>query len=203
MLVTVDGSDGMPTLVCSLVPTYCSHTDNNPSEPGAEMLASAYKAAGSPKQVFGIATNVAGWNAWSMNPGEFEKASDAKYNKCQDEKRYIAAFAPALKTAGMPNHAIIDTGRNAVQGLRLEWGDWCNVNGAGFGVRPTSSTSDSLVDAFVWVKPGGESDGVSDPSADRYDSFCGHADAFTPSPQAGQWNQAYFEMLVKNAKPSF
>ncbi|PVH75040.1 glycoside hydrolase family 6 protein [Cadophora sp. DSE1049] len=172
-------------------------------KPGAEMLASAYKAAGNPKQVFGIATNVAGWNAWSKTPGEFESASDAKYNKCQDEKRYIAAFAPALKTAGMPNHAIIDTGRNAVQGLRLEWGDWCNVNGAGFGARPTSSTSDSLVDAFVWVKPGGESDGVSDPSAPRYDSFCGHADAFTPSPQAGEWNQAYFEMLVQNAKPSF
>ncbi|KAG4434385.1 1,4-beta-D-glucan cellobiohydrolase cel6c [Cadophora sp. M221] len=172
-------------------------------QPGADMLTSVYKTAGSPKQVFGIATNVAGWNAWQKSPGEFESASDAKYNKCQDEKRYIAAFNPLLKKGGMPNHAIIDTGRNAVQGLRLEWGDWCNVNGAGFGVRPTSTTGDSLVDAFVWIKPGGESDGVSDPSADRYDSFCGHADAFTPAPQAGQWNQAYFEMLINNAVPSF
>jgi hypothetical protein len=31
----------------------------------------------------------------------------------------------------MPNHAIVDTGRNGVTGLRKEWGDWCNVNGAG------------------------------------------------------------------------
>jgi len=31
-------------------------------------------------------------------------------------------FGDALKTAGMPNHAIVDTGRNAVQGLREEWG---------------------------------------------------------------------------------
>jgi len=100
-------------------------------------------------------------------------------------------------------------------------GDWCNVNGAGFGVRPTSTTGDALVDAFVWVKPGGESDGVSDSSADRYDSFCGKDDgkldfvfpkshisnwfilAFKPAPQAGQWNEAYFEMLLKNAKPAF
>ena len=152
------------------------HTLTHIQEPGAEGLAKVYKAAGSPKQVFGIATNTAGWNAFSQSPGEFSGTSDAKYNKAQDEKRYIAAFAPLLKTAGMPNHAIVDTGRNAVTGLRLEWGDWCNVIGAGFGVRPTTTTNDALVDAFVWGKPGGESDGISDPSADRYDSFCGHAD---------------------------
>jgi len=171
-------------------------------QPGADMLSGVYKTAGSPKQVFGIATNVAGWNAFSKTPGEFEGSSDAKYNKCQDEKRFIAAFSPLLKKGGMPAHAIVDTARNGVQGLRLEWGDWCNVKGAGFGVRPTGSTGDSLVDAFVWIKPGGESDGVSDPSADRYDSFCGHADAFDPSPQAGQWHQAYFEMLIQNAVPA-
>jgi cellulose 1,4-beta-cellobiosidase len=50
------------------------------------------------------------------------------------------------------------------------------VNGAGFGVRPTSNTGNPLEDAFVWVKPGGESDGTSDSTATRYDSFCGLAD---------------------------
>jgi cellulose 1,4-beta-cellobiosidase len=172
-------------------------------QPGSDMLTSVYKNAGSPKQVFGISTNVAGWNAWSASPGEFASATDAKYNKCQDEKRYINAFCPLLKKGGMPNHAIIDTGRNAVQGLRKAWGDWCNVNGAGFGVRPTATTGDPLADAFVWVKPGGESDGTSDSSANRYDSFCGKDDAFKPAPQAGQWNEAYFEMLLKNASPAF
>lgn len=146
------------------------------------MLTDTWKSAGSPKQVFGIATNVAGWNAFEMNPGEFEDTSDAKYNKCQDEKRYLAAILPLIKSAGMGAKAIVDTGRNAVQGLRLEWGDWCNVDGAGFGVRPTSSAGDSNVDAFVWVKPGGESDGTSDTSAVRYDSFCGHADGKPPAP---------------------
>jgi cellulose 1,4-beta-cellobiosidase len=103
----------------------------------------------------------------------------------------------------MPSQAVVDTGRNAVQGLRLAWGDWCNVKGAGFGVRPTTNTGSSLVDSFVWVKPGGESDGTSDTTAKRYDSFCGLADAFKPSPEAGQWNQAYFVQLLQNAKPSF
>ncbi|KAI0134515.1 exoglucanase 3 precursor [Xylariales sp. AK1849] len=172
-------------------------------QPGAAELAKVYKAAGSPKQVRGFSTNIAGWNAWDLTPGEFSTTSDAKYNSCQNEKTYVAKFSAALSTAGMPNYAITDTGRNAVTGLRAEWGDWCNVNGAGFGVRPTSDTGDSQTDAFVWGKPGGESDGTSDSSATRYDSFCGKSDAYKPSPEAGAWNQPYFEMLLKNAKPAF
>ncbi|KAI1087358.1 glycoside hydrolase family 6 protein [Rostrohypoxylon terebratum] len=172
-------------------------------KPGAEELAKVYKNAGSPKQVRGYATNIAGWNSWDEEPGEFSDASDAKYNSCQNEKTYVTKFSAALKTAGFPEHAIVDTGRNAVTGLREEWGDWCNVNGAGFGVRPTADTGLELADAFVWGKPGGESDGTSDESATRYDSFCGKPDAYKPSPEAGEWNQAYFEMLLKNAKPAF
>ncbi|KAF1957389.1 cellobiohydrolase-like protein II precursor [Byssothecium circinans] len=176
---------------------------NDNLKPGAAELANAYKAAGSPKQVRGISTNVAGWNQWDMSPGEFSKATDAQYNKCQNEKIYVETFGAALKSAGMPAQAIVDTGRNAVSGLRQEWGHWCNVRGAGFGKRPTSSTGSSWADAFVWVKPGGESDGTSDTSATRYDSFCGKEDAFKPAPEAGQWNQAYFEDLLKNANPAF
>ena len=172
-------------------------------KPGAQELAKAFKAGGSPKQLRGIATNTAGWNSWDQSPGEFSTASDAKYNKCQNEKIYVDTFAPQLKSAGMPNHAIIDTGRNGVTGLRAEWGDWCNVAGAGFGVRPTADTGDELADAFVWIKPGGESDGTSDSSATRYDSFCGKSDAFKPAPEAGTWNQEYFEQLLQNANPPF
>ncbi|KAI1806043.1 1, 4-beta cellobiohydrolase [Daldinia bambusicola] len=172
-------------------------------KPGAEELAKVYKNAGSPKQVRGYATNIAGWNSWDEEPGEFSDASDAKYNSCQNEKTYVTKFSAALKTAGFPNHAIVDTGRNAVTGLREEWGNWCNVKGAGFGVRPTADTGLELADAFVWGKPGGESDGTSDESATRYDSFCGKPDAYKPSPEAGEWNQPYFEDLLKNAKPQF
>ncbi|KAI4862056.1 glycoside hydrolase family 6 protein [Hypoxylon rubiginosum] len=172
-------------------------------KPGAEELSKVYKAAGSPSQVRGYATNIAGWNSWDEEPGEFSDASDAKYNSCQNEKTYVTKFSAALSTAGFPNHAIVDTGRNAVTGLREEWGDWCNVNGAGFGVRPTATTGLELADAFIWGKPGGESDGTSDEGATRYDSYCGKPDAYKPSPEAGEWNQAYFEMLLKNAKPAF
>ncbi|EAT76142.2 hypothetical protein SNOG_16444 [Parastagonospora nodorum SN15] len=175
---------------------------NDNLKPGAKELATVYKDAGSPKQVRGVSTNVAGWNAYDLSPGEFSKATDAQYNKAQNEKLFVSMFSPELKSAGMPGQAIIDTARNGVTGLRKEWGDWCNVKGAGFGVRPTGNTGNTLVDAFVWVKPGGESDGTSDSSATRYDSFCGKDDAFKPSPEAGQWHQAYFEELVKNAKPA-
>ena len=49
--------------------------------------------------------------------------------------------------------------RNGVQPTaQLQWGDWCNLKGTGFGVRPTTNTGDALADAFVWVKPGGECD---------------------------------------------
>jgi cellulose 1,4-beta-cellobiosidase len=202
MLATADGSAGTITSVrLSPTPLVTSRLTIT-TEPGAKELATVYKNAGSPKQVRGIATNVAGWNAWDLSPGEFSKATDAQWNKAQNEKKFIELFSPELKSAGMPSQAIIDTARNGVTGLRLEWGDWCNVNGAGFGVRPTSTTGSSLVDSFVWVKPGGESDGTSDTSATRYDSFCGKEDAFKPSPEAGAWNQAYFEMLVKNANPA-
>jgi cellulose 1,4-beta-cellobiosidase len=172
-------------------------------QPGAKELAAVFKQAGSPAQLRGFSTNVAGWNAWKMVPGEFEDDPDGKYNKAQDEDRYVTMFGQALQSAGFPAHAIVDTGRNAVQGLRDAWGDWCNVKGAGFGVRPTAETGNELADAFVWVKPGGESDGTSDSSAPRFDSFCGKPDAFQPSPEAGEWNQAYFLDLLKNAKPPF
>lgn len=43
--------------------------------------------------------------------------------------------------------------RSGVQPTKqLAWGDWCNVIGTGFGIRPTTNTGDPLADAFVWVK---------------------------------------------------
>src|SRR5690606_9924353 len=87
---------------------------NDTLKPGAEGLAKVYKAAGSPSQVRGIATNVAGWNAWVKSPGEFENAPDGQWNKCHDEKRYVEIFGQELQRAGMPNHAIVDTDRKSV-----------------------------------------------------------------------------------------
>jgi endoglucanase len=41
----------------------------------------------------------------------------------------------------------------------LAAGSWCNLRGAGAGARPTTSTGAELVDAFLWIKTTGESDG--------------------------------------------
>lgn len=85
---------------------------------------------------------------------------------------------------------LINTARNGVQPTsQLAWGDWCNVIGTGFGVRPTTNTGDPLEDAFVWVKPGGECDGTSNTTSPRYDFHCGLADALQPAPEAGTWFQ--------------
>ncbi|KAF8863659.1 hypothetical protein BDZ45DRAFT_583501 [Acephala macrosclerotiorum] len=168
--------------------------------PAATLFASVYSAAGSPSQVRGLATNVANYNAWSIATCPSYTQGDSN---C-DEKRYINALAPLLTSAGFPAHFIMDTSRNGVQPTaQLAWGDWCNLEGTGFGLRPSTSTGDPLEDAFVWVKPGGECDGTSNTTATRYDAHCGLADALKPAPEAGTWFEAYFEQLLTNANPAF
>ncbi|KAF4172932.1 hypothetical protein CNMCM8694_007991 [Aspergillus lentulus] len=168
--------------------------------PAAQLYASVYKNASSPASVRGLVTNVANYNAFVATTCP----SYTQGNAVCDEKSYINSFAPQLASAGFDAHFIVDTGRNGKQPTgQLAWGDWCNVIGTGFGVRPTTDTGDKLVDAFVWVKPGGESDGTSDTSAKRYDAKCGLEDALKPAPEAGSWFQAYFEQLLRNANPPF
>jgi cellulose 1,4-beta-cellobiosidase len=168
--------------------------------PAATLFASVWQAAGKPAQVRGLATNVANYNGWNESPCPSYTQGDANCN----EQDYINALAPLLVSAGYPAHFITDTSRNGVQPTaQLAWGDWCNLIGTGFGVRPTTNTGNTLEDAFVWVKPGGECDGTSNSSAPRYDFHCGQADALQPAPQAGTWFEAYFEQLLTNANPSF
>lgn len=118
-------------------------------------------------------------------------------------------MASALATAGWPNsHYIVDQGRSGKQPTgQIQQGDWCNARGTGFGTRPGIPTgaesAGGLVDAVVWIKPGGESDGTSDTTAERYDHNCGKESAVKPAPEAGQWFQAYFEQLLVNANPAF
>ncbi|KAJ5420340.1 hypothetical protein N7465_002859 [Penicillium sp. CMV-2018d] len=167
--------------------------------PAAELYAKVYNTAKKPASLRGLATNVANYNGWSLTTCPSYTSGDAN---C-DEKKYINALAPLLKSSGWDAHFITDTARNGVQPTAQNaWGDWCNLKGTGFGVRPTTDTGDALADAFVWVKPGGESDGTSDSSATRYDAHCGYSDALQPAPEAGTWFQAYFAQLVENANPS-
>lgn len=55
-------------------------------------------------------------------------------------------------------HFIIDTSRNGMNAAST--GNWCNPTGQRIGTPPTTRTGHPLVDAFLWVKAPGESDGT-------------------------------------------
>ena len=69
-------------------------------------------------------------------------------------------------------HFIVDTSRNGQNAT--DAGNWCNPSGQRLGQTPTTHTGNPLVDAFLWVKAPGESDGT-----------CGGG------PAAGKWWAEY------------
>ena len=62
-------------------------------------------------------------------------------------------------------HFVIDTSRNGQgpwqppAGVYPDPQDWCNPPDRGLGLRPTANTGTPLLDAYLWVKIPGESDG--------------------------------------------
>ncbi|MES2437356.1 MAG: glycoside hydrolase family 6 protein [Patescibacteria group bacterium] len=54
-------------------------------------------------------------------------------------------------------HFVIDTGRNGLGSAPNN--EWCNPWGRALGAKPTTNTGYPLVDAFLWVKGPGGSDG--------------------------------------------
>jgi cellulose 1,4-beta-cellobiosidase len=97
-------------------------------------------------------------------------------------------------------------------------GDWCNVNGAGIGARPTAQPfgASSHIIAYVWVKPPGESDGDyptsthahGDPHCDPNGTQTDGSGNTYPTDAipgydipAGQWFAVQFQQLVANAYP--
>jgi endoglucanase len=55
-------------------------------------------------------------------------------------------------------HQVIDTGRN---GNGPAGSEWCDPPGRKIGTAPTLYTGQPTVDAYLWVKPPGESDGCA------------------------------------------
>jgi len=83
---------------------------------------------------------------------------------------------------------VIDTSRSG-KGVYTNPNDpeaWCNPPGRGLGMKPTTSTNQNLVDAYLWVKTPGESDG-----------------ACKGAPAAGQWYESYAQELIRNANYNF
>ena len=155
------------------------------------------RLAGGDQKIRGFATNVSNFNTLTGRDGKKLEPSDP----CPDEISYVHRLGDTLNRHGIKHKRfIIDTSRNGKGGIRKRWGSWCNIKGAGLGERPGLS-DDSAVDAYFWIKPPGESDGVSDPTQPRFDPNCQSADSAKGAPQAGEWFGAYFLELVKNAQP--
>jgi endoglucanase len=103
------------------------------------------------------------------------------------------------------HHFVIDTSRNG----RGAWtpppgkysGDpeaWCNAPGRGLGPRPTADTGVPLVDAYLWIKTPGESDGsCTRNTGGTIDPEYGIVD-----PPAGAWWPDQAHALAANAVPS-
>ncbi|MEX2177912.1 MAG: glycoside hydrolase family 6 protein, partial [Gemmatimonadaceae bacterium] len=67
------------------------------------------------------------------------------------------AYGDQLSRQVGGKHYIIDTSRNGIGGAG---GAWCNVAGQSLGALPTTNTGRPLVDAYLWIKQPGESDGT-------------------------------------------
>jgi len=165
------------------------------------------------------------------------------WNPYTQESTYVANMRSALISNGFPSTIgfLAETSRNGWGGSarptaaststdlntfvdasridkRYHRGNWCNQDTAGIGARPVASPA-SGVDAFVWIKPPGESDGQSAAGSDPCDPNktldnmcipggintycnCGSNGAMAGAPAAGAWFQAGFNSQVSKAYPA-
>jgi cellulose 1,4-beta-cellobiosidase len=153
--------------------------------------------AGGPDRVRGFALNISNYDP-ATNPGGRRARP---YEPGPDEVSYAADLDRALAAVGIAGKGfVIDTGRNGRGGIRQAPDSWCNVRGAGLGERPRAAPA-PLIDAYLWIKTPGHSDGTSDPKAPRFDPHCASDDATPGAPQAGEVFEPYLIQLVENAAP--
>lgn len=123
-------------------------------------------------------------------------ATDAAYDALISSARM--ARNPALQ-----KHAIIDTSRNGTgswdppNGKYSDAEIWCNPPDRGLGRRPALDTDSPYVDAFLWIKIPGESDGHC------YRGTAGPTDPERGmiAPRAGGWFPEQARELIRNAVP--
>ncbi|TWJ26254.1 cellulose 1,4-beta-cellobiosidase [Micromonospora endolithica] len=164
------------------------------------------------------------------------------WNFYVDELSFAQAFRNELVSKGFNSGIgmLIDTSRNGWGGSarptgpgattsvdtyvnggrvdrRIHAGNWCNQAGAGLGERPKAAPEPGI-DAYVWVKPPGESDGSSTAIPNNegkgFDRMCdptytGNArngnnatGALPNAPISGAWFPAQFAELMQNAYPA-
>ncbi|WP_149549188.1 glycoside hydrolase family 6 protein [Streptomyces marokkonensis] len=163
------------------------------------------------------------------------------WNRYVDELSFTQAFRQKLVSVGFDANIgmLIDTSRNGWGGTarptgpgartsvdayvdggrydrRIHVGNWCNQTGAGLGERPQASPEPGI-DAYVWMKPPGESDGSSkaipNDEGKGFDRMCdptytgnprngnNMSGALPDAPVSGHWFSAQFQELMKNAYP--
>lgn len=98
----------------------------------------------------------------------------SNFTPTDDNTRYGTELSKKIGGA----HFIIDTSRNG-SGSN---GEWCNPSGRSLGQRPTLETKNPLIDAYLWLKKPGESDGNCN-----------------GGPNAGEWWPEYGLSLAKKA----
>ncbi len=175
-----------------------------------------------------------------MNVGgqPIRSAKFYEWNRYFGEIDFAEALYKDFVAAGWPSNIgfLIDTGRNGWGGAqrppastgsdvnayvnsgrvdrRKHRGNWCNQVGAGMGLPPAAAPGGHL-DAFVWIKPAGESDGssrlIKNNQGKGFDKMCDPnfitADgvltgALPNAPIAGEWFHDQFVMLINNAYPA-
>ena len=92
-----------------------------------------------------------------------------------DERAYAASLSGRLGD----KHYVIDVSRNGAGWM----GTWCNPAGAALGENPHLTSGTTPLDAVLWVKTPGASDGTCN-----------------GGPKAGTWWDAYALALVKNRR---
>ncbi len=172
----INGADGFFTNVSNYQPTSDSiHYGTWVSD--CLGLINGYAAAG-----------ISWWDASWGCPNQYVQNSSGNYVPSYTDDNVSAvdaAYANDLTNSGFGSwtatkHFVIDTSRNGhgpldagqyanapynqnagvISGLTS--GNWCNPPGAGLGLRPTANTGVALLDAYLWVKTPGESDGSCD-----------------------------------------
>ncbi len=146
-----------------------------------------------------IADLIGAWNGVALS----------NYGEWSDD-----AQDPALNTSGInarfwaegTTHFVIDTSRNGQgpwlppTGVYPDPQDWCNPPDRGVGILPTANTGLPLLDAYLWVKIPGASDGECarglGPVGETIDPEWGLID-----PPAGAWFPEMALQLVQNANP--
>ena len=153
--------------------------------------------AGGPDRIRGFATDVSNYDP-VKDPTAPPRVASYPPN---DELGYVQDLAKMLPAGGISGKGfVIDTSRDGRPNVRTSPGNWCNIKGAGLGERPQAEPV-ANVDAYLWIKVPGESDGVADPKAPRYDTNCSSDDATPGAPQAGDMFASYLIDLAKNAQP--